>query len=94
MMVRGTVNARAYHFPAYTILTIDDGADGASLEVRNADTKLDAFQPGDQVSATGKVSQVAGMNTLETEHISLLGHIASSGRDCGFAERPAGLPLS
>lgn len=75
MMVRGTVNARAYHFPAYTILTIDDGADGGSLEVRNADTKLDAFQPGDQVSATGKVSQVAGMNTLETEHISLLGHI-------------------
>lgn len=75
MVIRGTVNARAYHFPTYTILTIDDGADGGALEVRNADTKLDAFQPGDQISASGKVSQVAGMNTLETEHISILGHI-------------------
>jgi GAF domain-containing protein/CheY-like chemotaxis protein len=71
--VRGTVNARAYHFPSYTVLTIDDGTNGASIEVRNNDTRLEAFQPGDEVLASGKVFQLAGMTMLDVEHITLVG---------------------
>jgi len=74
LTVSGTVNARPYHFPNYTILTIDDGVNGASLEVRGADdTRLDAFRPGDQVSASGAVSAIAGMNTVVVDRVSLVG---------------------
>jgi len=75
VVVSGSVNARAYHFPNYTILTIDDGVNGGALEVLGtSDNRLDVFQPGDDVTASGTVSQVAGMTTLIVDRINLAGH--------------------
>lgn len=74
VIVRGTVNARAYNFPAYTVLTIEERGTGAALESMRADNRLDIFQPGDQVTASGRVSDVAGMITLMVDDITLLAH--------------------
>jgi len=74
LLIRGTVNARPYHFPNYTVLTIEDGAYGAALEVMGAgNTRLDAFQPGDQVNASGTVSEYSGMTTLLVDRVALAG---------------------
>lgn len=73
VIVRGTVSARAYHFPLYTVLTIEDSGGAASLEVRNSDPRLDGFQPGDQVAATGRVSEVSGMTTVFVDRVSQVG---------------------
>jgi GAF domain-containing protein len=74
VVVSGSVNAHAYHFPNYTILTIEDGRSGGSLEVLGtSDNRLDAYEPGDDVTASGTVSQVAGMTTVLVERINLAG---------------------
>jgi CheY-like chemotaxis protein len=76
------VNARAYHFPNYVVLTIDDGFNGGSLEVLGtSDNRLDAFQPGDEITVTGTVSSFAGMTTVIVDRIKLTDH------------RPAPAPL-
>jgi hypothetical protein len=59
--IRGTVNALPFHFPEYTILTIQDGAAGAALHTPVASTLLDDFRPGDVVEATGSVITLGGM---------------------------------
>src|ERR1051325_3305606 len=41
--VRGVVNGPAFHFPDYTLLAIEDGHDGAVLQVEGDDRRLDAF---------------------------------------------------
>jgi GAF domain-containing protein/CheY-like chemotaxis protein len=74
VIVRGTVNARAYHFPDYDILTVQNGAGAGALETMGADNRLDIFQPGDQVAASGTVSAVAGTITLLVDRINLLAH--------------------
>jgi signal transduction histidine kinase len=73
VIIAGTVNARAYHFPTYTVLTLSDGANGAALEVRNDDKRLDSLQPGDQITASGKVSALAGMTTVTADRITVVG---------------------
>ncbi|MGA2039592.1 MAG: GAF domain-containing protein [Bryobacteraceae bacterium] len=59
--IRGTVNALPFHFPEYTILTIQDGAAGAALHTPVASPLLDDFRPGDVVEATGSVITLGGM---------------------------------
>lgn len=72
LVVRGTVNARPYHFPQYTVVTIEDGQYGAALEVLGAgNTQLDSFQPGDQVTASGTVSEYSGMAALLADQVTL-----------------------
>jgi len=74
LAVHGTVNARPYHFPQYTVLTIEDGAYGAALEVLGpGNSKLDSFQPGDQVTASGVVSEYSGMAALVVDRVTLTG---------------------
>ena len=61
--IRGTVNAPPFHFPEYTLLTIQDGTAGAALHAPS--TLLDAFLPGDVVEATGSVIALGGMVMLD-----------------------------
>jgi GAF domain-containing protein len=59
--IRGTVNAPPFHFPEYTILTIQDDASGAALHTPVNSTLLDGFLPGDVVEASGSVITLGGM---------------------------------
>jgi len=74
VLIRGTVNAAPFHFPEYTVLTIQDGDAGAALHVPAAATVLDPYLPGDMVEARGSVITLAGMIMVEVGHISRAGH--------------------
>jgi len=43
--IRGTVNSPPFHFPEYTVLTIQDGASGATLHTPATSTLLDPLLP-------------------------------------------------
>jgi len=73
--VRGVVNAPAFHFPAYTVLTIEDERNGAALQGAREGSRLDVFKPGDEIEATGTVIMVAGMALIQpTAQVTLAGH--------------------
>ncbi len=67
--IRGTVNALPFHFPEYTILTIQDGTSGAALHTPSTSTLLDALLPGDVVEASGSVITLAGMVMVDVGSI-------------------------
>ena len=72
-MIRGTVNSRAFRLRGYSILTIEDSAAGAALQMFGDDQQqLQAYQPGDEIEARGVVSMVDGMVVLVPDGISLL----------------------
>lgn len=73
VILRGTVTARAYHFPLYTVVSIQDAGGAASLQVGSGDSRLDAFQPGDQLSVAGRVSEISGMTTVVVDRVSQVG---------------------
>src|ERR1051325_1477797 len=73
VIVQGVVNSRAYHFPNYTLLAIDDGSFGAVLKVDGADTRLDAYRPGDDLQVNGTVAAFVGMVVVQPAGISKLG---------------------
>jgi GAF domain-containing protein/CheY-like chemotaxis protein len=72
--IHGTVNALPYHFPLYTILTIEDAGGAAALQVRSGDSRLDNLEPGDQVTAAGRVTELSGMPTIIVDRITEAGH--------------------
>src|SRR5271157_1357731 len=74
--VRGTVNALAFRFPEYTVLTIQDGARGAALYTPAPSAMLDAFRPGDEVDATGSVIMKAGMVMVDAASVKKVLHTA------------------
>src|SRR6266498_1834132 len=51
--VKGQVAAIAYHFLYYTMLAVQQDKGGIVLLVPREDTRLDAFQPGDELEVTG-----------------------------------------
>src|SRR5579885_146082 len=53
--VRGEVSAPSFHFPAYTLLAVQDAASGGLLSSLAPDARLDSFHPGDEVEAVGTV---------------------------------------
>src|SRR5689334_1738208 len=55
VMVRGTVNAVALHFPDHSLLPIEDGNYGALIRVEKADPRLDSYRPGDDLQVVGTV---------------------------------------
>jgi len=65
--VRGTLNAPPFHFPEYTVVTIQEGHAGAALHTLQTSAMLDGYQPGDMVEATGSVIVVAGMVMVDVE---------------------------
>ena len=83
--ISGVVNSPAFHFPEYTVLALQDGPYGATLELPHSDRRLDSFQPGDEIEATGTVAMLAGVVVIRPGSIRLAGH-----RD---APAPADLPL-
>ena len=76
--IRGTVNALPFHFPEYTILTIQDGTRGAALHTSASATLLDAFRPGDVVEATGTVITLGGMAMVDAAAVTKVSHTASA----------------
>ena len=61
VVVRGVVNAPAFHFPDYSLLSIEDGQHAAVLYSLGANSRLDAYQPGDEIQVVGTVTGLAGM---------------------------------
>src|ERR1700676_5320947 len=49
VVVRGVVNAPAFHFPDYSLLSIEDGQHAAVLQALGAISRLDGYQPGDEI---------------------------------------------
>ncbi len=74
--VRGTVNATAFHFPPYTLVSIQDGEGGAILEGAPVDPRLDALRPGDQVEVQGEVTQLAGQVLVRVRTLVHTGKIS------------------
>jgi GAF domain-containing protein/CheY-like chemotaxis protein len=68
--IRGTVNAPPFHFPEYTVLTIQQGASGAALHVPVPSTLLNDYLPGDVVEASGNVITMSGMVMVAAEHVA------------------------
>ena len=83
--IRGTVNAPPFHFPEYTVLTIQDGAAGAALHTPVTSTILNTFLPGDMVEASGSVITLGGMVMVDVERVK------RTLRAAGF--QPAAAPL-
>jgi GAF domain-containing protein len=83
--IRGTVNALPFHFPEYTVLTIQDGGSGAALHTPLTSTLLDAYLPGDVVEASGSVITLGGMVMLDVARVKKVLRAA------GFQAAPATL---
>ena len=71
--VTGTVNASPFHFPAYSLLTLEAPGFGAVLRVMDRDARLDAFKPGDEIQVDGTIDVFAGMAVIAPEKISRIG---------------------
>ena len=84
--VRGVVNAAPFHFPGYTVASLEDNAAGGALWVSNGDTRLDALRPGDELEVTGKVMMLAGMAVIAPSSLATVGHHS--------APSPAEVPVS
>jgi GAF domain-containing protein len=72
--VRGLVDAKALHFPEYTVVGLDDGQAGGALQVPVSDTRLDSLRPGDEIEVTGTVATLAGMVVVRPSSLTTLGH--------------------
>src|ERR1700736_518531 len=73
VVIQGVVSADAYHLPGFTILPIQEGQEGAVLQMPQESTQLFAYHPGDELEAEGTVSSFFGMVTLLPAHIKLVG---------------------
>src|SRR3954471_24403043 len=69
VIVRGTVNASAYHFPDHSLLAMEDGSYGTVLKVARGDVQLDAYRPGDELEVQGTVAAFIGMAVIEPARI-------------------------
>jgi len=67
----GIVNAHPFHFPDYSLLTMEAGVYGAV--VRATDTRLDAFSPGDEIRVDGTIEAFSGMAVIMPEKIERIG---------------------
>ncbi len=72
VVVRGVVNAPAYHFPLYTILALQDEHGATALKTLTPDTRLDGFHAGDEVVAQGTVSFYAGSITVVPDVLNVV----------------------
>jgi len=70
--IRGAVNAPPFHFPEYTILTIQDATSGAALHTPVNSALLDDFLPGDVVEASGSVITLGGMVMVDVGRLKKL----------------------
>src|SRR3954470_19790750 len=73
VIVRGVVNAVAFHFPDHSLLAIEDGGYGAMLRVDRQDDRLDPYRPGDDLRVEGTVAVFSGMSVILPSSIARLG---------------------
>jgi GAF domain-containing protein/CheY-like chemotaxis protein len=72
--VRGVVNAERYHFPQFTILAMQSETEGGvALSVSPNDSRLDTYQPGDELEVVGVVVFTDGMVSIQPQSIALIG---------------------
>jgi GAF domain-containing protein len=76
IVIRGVVNAPSFHFPEYSLLSIEDGQYGAVIKMPGANSKLDGYAPGDDIEVTGTISVLGGMVVILQERIVPMGHTA------------------
>jgi len=74
IVVSGTVNSAAFHFPGYRLVAIEDGEFGAILELTAGSFQPDSLRPGDQVTATGVVAALDGAVVIRAEKLNTVGH--------------------
>ncbi|HEV3197285.1 MAG TPA: GAF domain-containing protein [Bryobacteraceae bacterium] len=67
----GIVNAHPFHFPSYSLLTMESGDYGAVVKVM--DTRLDAFSPGDEIQVDGTIEAFNGIAVIMPEKIVKIG---------------------
>src|SRR5262249_21274469 len=77
VVVRGIVNAPAFHFTEYNVLGLQDRTGGGVLKVSAGQQWLDSFHAGDEIEAEGKVVMQYGMPMIEPENILIVGHKAA-----------------
>jgi GAF domain-containing protein len=69
--VTGVVNAVPFHFPAYSLLSME--AEGYGAVIRATDTRLDTFHPGDEIRVNGTIQAFAGMAIIVPDKIDTIG---------------------
>lgn len=70
--VRGVVNAPAFRFPEYIVVTLEDGRNGGVLETPPTDPRLDSLHAGDEIEATGKVAMLAGLPVIQPSSLAVV----------------------
>src|SRR5580704_1874597 len=60
--VTGIVNAYPFHFPSYSLVSIE--ADGCGAVVKVTDSRLDGFLPGDEITVDGTIEAFSGMPVI------------------------------
>src|SRR5579871_4765596 len=76
LRVTGVANAPPFHFPAYSLLSIESGDAGAVIRVADPSISLDKFQPGDEVQVEGTIREFAGMAVIEPTKVDTIGRKA------------------
>jgi hypothetical protein len=71
LTVTGVINAPPFHFPAYSLLSMEDEGYGAVLRV--TDARLDAFHPGDEIRVNGTIQAFSGMAIIVPDKIERIG---------------------
>src|ERR1051326_1947926 len=73
VIVTGIVNSTAFHFPAYSLLSIEDDESGAILQLDGNDLHADSFRPGNRVEVAGTIASLDGAVVIRAEKLTLLG---------------------
>jgi GAF domain-containing protein/CheY-like chemotaxis protein len=67
--VRGVVSAKAFRFPNYALLPIEESGHGAVLDFPERNPAIDDYAPGDEIEVDGTVSAYAGLVTIQPSAI-------------------------
>ena len=71
--VHGVVNSTVFHFPDYSLLSIQDVKNGVVLQVPQPDKRLDILHPGDDIEVEGTVASLFGAVAVLPTKISITG---------------------
>ena len=66
-------SAKTFHFPAYSLLAIEESGHGAVLEAPEGSQAIDGYLPGDEIEVDGTISSHAGLVTILPSAIHKIG---------------------
>jgi GAF domain-containing protein/CheY-like chemotaxis protein len=69
LILRGVVNAPCFHFPGYTLLSIQDSVAGAVIQGKENDPRLESLAPGKEIEVVGTILFVAGAVAIQPVRI-------------------------